>query len=93
MVQLLPFIQFWIFRYKMNSSMDSSMTMSDRLLLEPTFDMDDDELVEAGQVVQQAEVEVVEQEVVDRSRRVARNSETESHQVLLYILVCILIPH
>ena len=35
----------FIFRFKMNSSVDSSMTMSDRLLMEPTFDMDDEEEV------------------------------------------------
>ena len=27
----------------MNSSVDSSMTMSDRLLMEPTFDMEEEE--------------------------------------------------
>ena len=27
----------------MNSSVDSSMTMSDRLMMEPTFDMEEDE--------------------------------------------------
>ena len=30
----------------MSSSVDSSMTMSDRLLMEPTFDMDDEEVME-----------------------------------------------
>ena len=31
----------------MNSSVDSSMTMSDRLLMEPTFDLEEDEEVES----------------------------------------------
>ena len=35
----------------MNSSVDSSMTMSDRLLMEPTFDLEEDEEVESGETV------------------------------------------
>ena len=32
----------------MNSSMDSSLTMTDRLLMEPTFDLEDEEEGEGG---------------------------------------------
>ena len=46
----------------MNSSVDSSMTMSDRLLMEPTFDMEEEEVIEREEDSRSNEKAIKEQE-------------------------------